>query len=74
MLFDIDCPVAACLNNGEDWYFRPSKLSLSCSSGERPHLWAMSSLAQARRSRPSENSRNLQGSLLTVSPKLEPVA
>jgi len=28
MLFDIDCPVAACLNNGEDWYFRPSKLSL----------------------------------------------
>jgi len=47
---------------------------LSCSSGERPHLWAKSSLAQARRSRPSENSRNLQGYLLAVSPKRGPVA
>jgi len=30
--------------------------SLGCSSGKRPHLWTKSSLAQARRSRPSENS------------------
>jgi len=43
--------------------------SLGCSSGKRPHLWAKSSLAQARRSRPSENSRTLLCVLLAVSPK-----
>ncbi|QCD86716.1 hypothetical protein DEO72_LG6g1561 [Vigna unguiculata] len=43
--------------------------SLGCGPGERPHLWAKSSLAQARRSRPSENSRTLLCFLLAVSPK-----
>ncbi|QCE04447.1 hypothetical protein DEO72_LG8g2483 [Vigna unguiculata] len=38
---------------------------LGCSSSEGPHLWARSSLAQARGSRPNENSRTL----LAVSPK-----
>ncbi|QCD95991.1 hypothetical protein DEO72_LG6g692 [Vigna unguiculata] len=54
--------------------WEPDVFCFSCSSGEGPHLWMKSSLAQARRSRPSENSRNLQGSLLAVSPKREPVA
>ncbi|QCD96034.1 hypothetical protein DEO72_LG6g736 [Vigna unguiculata] len=41
---------------------------------KRSLFWAKGSLAQARRSRPSENSRNLQYSLKAVSPKREPVA
>ncbi|QCD87015.1 hypothetical protein DEO72_LG3g1546 [Vigna unguiculata] len=62
---------ASCLseNSWELEVFR-----FSCSSGERPHLWTKRNLTQARRSRLSENSRNLQGSLLAVSPKREPVA
>ncbi|QCD79384.1 hypothetical protein DEO72_LG1g3023 [Vigna unguiculata] len=43
--------------------------SLGCSLGERPHLWAKSSVAQERRSRSSENSRTLQCSMLAVSSK-----
>jgi len=36
----------------------------SCSLGEGHHFWVKSNLAQAKRSRPSENSRNLQCSLV----------
>ncbi|QCD97386.1 hypothetical protein DEO72_LG6g2096 [Vigna unguiculata] len=43
--------------------------SLCCSSGERPHLWVKSSVAQARRSRPSKNSQTLLCVPLAVSPK-----
>jgi len=54
--------------------WEPDVFHFSCSSNERPHLWAKSILAQARRTRPSENSWNLQDSLLVVLPKREPVA
>jgi len=46
----------------------------SSNPGEGPHFWAKSSLAQARRSRPNENSWNLQCSFLAVSPKRELIA
>ncbi|QCE04290.1 hypothetical protein DEO72_LG8g2326 [Vigna unguiculata] len=45
----------------------------SC-SGEVPHLWARGGIAQARRARLSEKSRDQQPTLLAVSPKRGPVA
>ncbi|QCE15671.1 hypothetical protein DEO72_LG11g2683 [Vigna unguiculata] len=46
----------------------------SFSPSEEPHLWARVGLAQARRARLSENSRNQQPPLLAFSPKRGPVA
>jgi len=52
----------------------PWHVAVVFSPGEEPHLWARSGLAQARRARLSEKSRDQKPTLLDVSPKRGPVA